>query len=378
MFGYTAGEVIGKHISILIPASLIHEENEIIEKIKAGKQVEHYETLRRKKDGTTIQISLTVSPIKDGAGMIIGASKIARDITKQKEAEHNLQISLKETEDYKFTINEATIVAITDQKGVIKYANDNFCKISKYSREELMGQDHRIINSGHHSKEFMRDMWITIANGNIWKGEIKNKAKDGTYYWVNTCIVPFLNNEGKPYQYLAIRADITEKKEAEDALLNSEQNLHLILDLVPQSIFAKDYEGNFLFVNKSFSSLHGFDADEMIGKPISKTIQVAEEIENLLKSDQEVIASGEIKVIPELKFTTHTGEVRIFHAMKLPYIPAGKKQKAVLGIAEDITERKAAEVERLKMIDHIVQRNRDLEQFSYIYPTVFVRRWLFC
>ena len=126
IFNYTADEILGQHISVLIPDYLIHEESEIIKKIKAGERVEHYETLRKKKDNSIFPVSITVSPVRDASGMIIGASKIARDITKQKQAEQALQISLKETEDYKFAIDEATIVAITDQKGIIRYANDNF------------------------------------------------------------------------------------------------------------------------------------------------------------------------------------------------------------------------------------------------------------
>jgi PAS domain S-box-containing protein len=134
------------------------------------------------------------------------------------QSERLLMGSLKEVSDYKDALDEATIIAITDQKGIIKKANSNFCKISKYSEEELIGQDHRLINSGYHPKEFIRDLWTTIANGKRWKGEIKNKAKDGSFYWVDTTIVPFINEEGKPYQYLAIRIDITKRKESEEQL----------------------------------------------------------------------------------------------------------------------------------------------------------------
>jgi PAS domain S-box-containing protein len=352
MFGYTSAEIIGKNVSLIIPPEYINEEKEILKRIRNNESIVHFETLRLRKNGERLHVSLSVSPIKDRKGNIIGISKIARDITLQKKADAELEYankglslqniveekqaaelliankelafqnkekgnraaelliankelafqsdekanraaelliankelvfqnkekgnraaelliankelafqsdekanraaelliankelvfqnaekekraaeliiinkelaiknkeSSKEVTDYKYALDESSNLAITNQKGIITHVNENFCNISKYSVDELVGQDHRILNSGHHSKEFIRNLWNTIASGKIWRGELKNKAKDGTMYWVDTTIVPFLNSKGIPYQYVAIRSDITKRKLAE-------------------------------------------------------------------------------------------------------------------------------------------------------------------
>jgi PAS domain S-box-containing protein len=169
-------------------------------------------------DGSERLIAWDNESLRDREGRVVEVLASGRDVTELRGAEEALQRTVKELSDFQYALDASSILAITDARGLITYANDNFCSISKYRREELLGQDHRLVNSSYHPKDYIAGLWATIRAGRVWKGEIRNRAKDGSLYWVDTTIVPFLDAEGRPYQYLAIRSDISERKRAEQTL----------------------------------------------------------------------------------------------------------------------------------------------------------------
>jgi len=215
---YKKEEIIGKNHRIL--NSGYHSQEffrNLWQTIQAG-TIWRGEIRNKAKDGSFYWVDTTIVPFLNNKGKPVQYVAIRSDISNRKKAEEHLKEMIKENVDIKFALDQSSIVAFTDAKGKITSVNDKFCEISKYNRDEILGQDHRILNSGYHSKEFFKNLWKTIGSGQVWKGELRNKAKDGTYYWVDTTIVPFLNEQGKPYQYLAIRNDITERKKTEEVL----------------------------------------------------------------------------------------------------------------------------------------------------------------
>ena len=181
--------------------------------------------------------------------------ELIEDISKRMEVEKILL-------DFKFALDHHTIVAVTDTLGKITYANEQFCKLSKYAREEIIGKTHKIVNSGYHPKEFFQDLWRTIQSKKIWKGIIQNRAKDGSLYWVQSTIVPFLDQNGNIAQYFSVRTDISEQKQIEDALRDSEQKFRILIEKMPIAMGLANSKDELFFINERFKSTFGYTLED--------------------------------------------------------------------------------------------------------------------
>jgi PAS domain S-box-containing protein len=366
--GSKEGKLIGKIVEnvleirneetesiVMNPLTKVMQENKVM-------WLGNHAVLKR-KDDSKIYIDGSVAPIHSHNKELVGSVLVFRDVSKDKEVQLALLNSLKETKDYKYALDESAMVVITNQEGCITYTNDNFCKISKYSREELIGQDHRIINSGYHSKEFMPELWTTIANGEIWKGEVKNRKKDGSLYWVDTTIVPFLNDKGKPYQYIAIRSEITERKQVEENFLTLANNMS-------QLVWMADADGSIFWYNQRWFDYSGTTLEEMKGWGWTK-VHHPDHLERVVKKIKDYFESGEVWE-DSFPLRGADGHYRWFLSRAVPILDAQGKVIRWFGTNTDTTVLKEVEeklVEKRReleaKVEELYKSNSELDRFVY-------------
>jgi len=224
MLGYTVEEMLGRSLFEFIDCESRKIAESYVQRRRLGIRERHDFKFTR-KDGSHLWAIVSATPMFDAEGEFSGVLRMITDISDRKQAEAELRQTLQELEFEKFALDQSAIVSNTDEFGAITYVNDQFSELLKYSREELIGKTHKLVNSGYHSADFFKQLWSTIRQGKVWRGEMKNQAKDGTLFWLDTTIVPFLNTNGEPHQYVAIRKDITDRKHAEEAVRLSESQL---------------------------------------------------------------------------------------------------------------------------------------------------------
>lgn len=223
-------------------------------------------------DGTKHRLRIAQHPIYHAGGDLMAVEGLIEDITEQIWIENERQKLIQELSAFKLALDQSAIVAITNTQGIITYVNEHFCHISGYDPEELIGQSHRLINSGTHPPKFFKKLWQTIARGEVWRGEICNRKKNGDLYWVDTAIVPFVDDKGVPFQYLAIRFDITASKNVEACLLEYSREIEDLYNQAPCGYHSLDEHGCYININNTELAWLGYRREEILGRHITELL----------------------------------------------------------------------------------------------------------
>ena len=339
MYGYTSTDVIGRDLSLLLSTERQAELRVIMEQVKKGLAIECLETQRLTKAGSVVDVSLSISPIKDANGRVTGASTIARDISARKSAEEQLKLQSAALEA------AANAIAITDYEGKIVWVNRAFTAMTGYSKEEVLGQNPRILKSGEQNERYYAELWSAISSGKVWKGEIVNRRKDGTTYTEEMTITPVSRDPQNPADryFIAIKQDITERKKAEDASLFKTALLEAQAETTIDGILVVDESDHIVLANKQFG-LHFEIPDELLATGndrvvLKNIVDKIEDAEAFVGKVQYLYAHRDEKNRDEFRLKNG----KVFDRYSAPLIDSKGQYRGRIWYFRDITDRKLFE-----------------------------------
>ncbi|MCB1874341.1 MAG: PAS domain S-box protein [Chromatiales bacterium] len=290
-----------------------------------------------------VQVFISIAVI---AAVLIAAMRLLRQIRRSNEELSDLARNL---EFMKFALDEHAIVSTTDVEGNITYVNDRFCDVTGYSGKELLGRTHRFLKSGEHGDEFYAEMWRAISAGKVWHGEVKNRSRAGKYFWMSSTIVPFLDDQGRPFQYICIRTDVTQMKELEEEIRENNRFLKNLTDTIGEGVYAQDADGKCHFLNPEAERLFGWTLEELAERGIHETIHHQLDNQGRLEPAEAcrihlAVMTHETYRSDDEEFVNRNGQVFPVSVVSMPLFTKGELTGSVT-VFHDISRRK--ETERL-------------------------------
>lgn len=273
-----------------------------------------------------------IALLEEVAGDISFALESIENETERKAAE-------KKVKDYVYALDQSSIIDISDENGIIQYVNENFCRVSGYSSEEIKGKGHSILKSGYHNKEHYRKLWQTVLAGHVWRGELKNKTKDGSFFWVDTTIIPFLDHNGKPFQFIAVRSDITLRKEAEMSRAEALERYDLLTKATSDTIWDWNIKTDTIIYNQGLLKTFGYHNNEIRNTEKWWEAHIhPNDKERIIQLLQKCFLKKEAAVQLEYRFLCYDGTYRYIHDRAFVIYNQDGSPVRMIGSMQDITK----------------------------------------